>query len=138
MPFGLAPCLRTLAGLGFEGQVRLKAGQRCLTDNGNHIVDCRIPPLDDPEATDATIRAIPGVVGTGLFLDMRPTVIIQRPGAIEFPRRRTCKLTRPTRSLPIQHTQTVFTMSLPVSILPDMAKQPGASRASTPARPICR
>ncbi len=37
VPFGLAPCLRTLAALGFEGQVRLKAGQRMLSDNGNHI-----------------------------------------------------------------------------------------------------
>ena len=84
VPFGLACCLRTLAALGLEGQVRLKAGQRCLTDNGNHIVDCHIPALDDPEATDAAIRAIPGVVGTGLFLDMRPTIIIQHPGRIEF------------------------------------------------------
>jgi ribose 5-phosphate isomerase A len=84
VPFGLAPCLRSLSGLGFDGQVRLKSGQRVLTDNGNHIVDCRIPPLDDPEGVDATIRAIPGVVGTGLFLDMRPTVLIQHPDRIEF------------------------------------------------------
>jgi ribose 5-phosphate isomerase A len=83
VPFALAPCQRALAALGFEGEVRLKAGQRLLTDNGNYILDCRIPQLDHPEAVDAAIRAIPGVVGTGLFLNMRPTVVIQHPGIIE-------------------------------------------------------
>jgi len=83
VPFGLAPCGRALTALGYESQVRLKAGERLLTDNGNHILDCRIPQLDHPEAVDAAIRAIPGVVGTGLFLNMRPTVVIQHPGVIE-------------------------------------------------------
>ncbi|HTU24876.1 MAG TPA: ribose-5-phosphate isomerase RpiA [Pirellulales bacterium] len=84
VPFALPLCQRSLASLGYESQVRLKSGERQLTDNGNHILDCRIPRLDDPAAVDAAIRAIPGVVGTGLFLNMRPTIVIQHPGEIEI------------------------------------------------------
>jgi ribose 5-phosphate isomerase A len=46
------------------------------TDNGNRILDCAVGPIDDPESLDAAIRSIPGVVGTGLFLNLAPTVLI--------------------------------------------------------------
>ena len=47
-----------------------------MTDNGNHILDCRIAPITDATRLEQDIRAIPGVVGTGLFLGMADTVLI--------------------------------------------------------------
>jgi ribose 5-phosphate isomerase A len=47
-----------------------------VTDNGNHILDCEIEPISDPVRLEMHIRAIPGVVGTGLFLGMAETVLI--------------------------------------------------------------
>jgi ribose 5-phosphate isomerase A len=47
-----------------------------VTDNGNHILDCEIGPLADAARLESDIRAIPGVVGTGLFLGMADTVLI--------------------------------------------------------------
>jgi ribose 5-phosphate isomerase A len=47
-----------------------------LTDNGNHILDCQIAPIADPARLELDIRAIPGVVGTGLFLGMADTVLV--------------------------------------------------------------
>lgn len=84
VPFGQAQCSRRLAALGFPAQPRLRAGSPYITDNGNAILDCRIPPLDDPAAVEQAIRAIPGVVGTGLFLAMRPTVLVQRDNTIDM------------------------------------------------------
>jgi ribose 5-phosphate isomerase A len=83
VPFALPTCRQALARLGLEAHVRQEGGKPWLSDNGNPILDCRIPPLDDPVATETAIRAIPGVVGTGLFLNMRPTIVIQHPDRIE-------------------------------------------------------
>jgi ribose 5-phosphate isomerase A len=38
-----------------------------ITDNGNVILDCSLGPIADPEISDIVLRAIHGVVATGLF-----------------------------------------------------------------------
>jgi len=48
-----------------------------VTDNGNNILDCTVEPIADPAALQRKISAIPGVVGTGLFLGMADTVFIE-------------------------------------------------------------
>ena len=53
-----------------------KDGSLFVTDNGNHILDCRIGPIPDAARLEIDIRAIPGVVGTGLFLGMADTVLV--------------------------------------------------------------
>ena len=45
-------------------------------DNADYILDCAIGPLDDPAGLERDILAIPGVVDTGMFLDMADTVLI--------------------------------------------------------------
>ena len=80
VPFAAAFCRRRLEALGYPAEVRLAEGRPVVTDNGNLLLDCRVGALKDPRAIDATVRAIPGVVGTGLFLDMRPTVLIWDTG----------------------------------------------------------
>lgn len=60
-----------LIALGAKPELRrTDDGKVYRTDNGNPILDATVSPLDDPRAFDAAVRAIPGVVDTGLFLDM--------------------------------------------------------------------
>jgi ribose 5-phosphate isomerase A len=80
VPFGLAPCRRRLAALGCVPQLRLHDGKTFVTDNGNYILDCKVPRLDRPAEWEQALRAIPGVVGTGLFLGMAHTVLIGEGG----------------------------------------------------------
>jgi len=47
-----------------------------VTDNGNHILDCEIEPIADPKQLECDIRAIPGVVSNGLFLEMADIVLV--------------------------------------------------------------
>jgi len=75
VPFALPLVLRRLAELGCTPIPYEQAGKLFVSDNGNHIIDCGIKPLDNPRATETTIRAIPGVVGTGLFLGMADVVL---------------------------------------------------------------
>jgi ribose 5-phosphate isomerase A len=83
IPLGKTPCALALAELGLEPKLRANGNQPFITDNGNYILDCDGEPIDDPPALDEAIRAIPGVVGTGLFIDMAPTIIIGHPDRVE-------------------------------------------------------
>jgi len=76
IPFAAGVCRRRLEALGFSAGVRLADGRPVLTDNGNLLLDARVGALADAGAVDTAIRAIPGVVGTGLFLGLRPTVLV--------------------------------------------------------------
>jgi ribose 5-phosphate isomerase A len=83
LPFARGFCDRELAELGLTPQVREKDGRPYLTDNGNHILDCALKPIDDPAALESALLGIAGVVGTGLFLGMADTILIERQGSVE-------------------------------------------------------
>jgi ribose 5-phosphate isomerase A len=72
MPF----CRRRLTELGYPPTLRGTAGAPVVTDNGNLILDAAVRSIPDPAALDASLRAIPGVVGTGLFVGMAHTVLV--------------------------------------------------------------
>jgi ribose 5-phosphate isomerase A len=76
MPFGLALCERRLSELGCRPVPYVQGDKLFVTDNGNHILDCQIGPIADAPKLELAIRAIPGVVGTGLFLGMADTVVV--------------------------------------------------------------
>jgi ribose 5-phosphate isomerase A len=77
LPFALPVCRERLRELGCDGTPR--QGDRALyvSDNANWILDCKVAPIEDPGSLDAAIRAIPGVVGTGLFLGMTSAVLVE-------------------------------------------------------------
>jgi ribose 5-phosphate isomerase A len=76
VPFALPVCRRRLSELGLRPVLDERAGRPFVTDNGNYILDCVTDPIADPPALEARIRAIPGVVGTGLFVGMADMVLI--------------------------------------------------------------
>jgi ribose 5-phosphate isomerase A len=75
-PFALPLCERRLGKLGCWPVPYRHGDALFVTDNGNHILDCRIDPIPDALRLETDIRAIPGVVGTGLFLGMADTVLV--------------------------------------------------------------
>ncbi len=76
VPFALPLCRAKLIDLGLRPVPYEVNGKLFLTDNGNAILDCGVDPIADPAALEARIEAIPGVVGTGLFLGMADVVLI--------------------------------------------------------------
>ena len=82
VPFGHPLCARRLEALGCKPVRRAEdadATRPYVTDNGNWILDCGIEPLADPAAFEREVLAIPGVVGTGLFVGMADAVVIEWP-----------------------------------------------------------
>lgn len=84
VPFGMPLAARRLRALGLVPVVRTaEGGAPLLTDNGNWILDCGPGPLADPRGLERAIRAIPGVLDTGLFLGLAHTVLVQHEGRVE-------------------------------------------------------
>jgi len=77
IPFALAFCQRKLTELNCVPELRMADGKPFVTDNGNAIFDCQIGPLANPAELESQIFAIPGVLGTGLFLGMADVVLVQ-------------------------------------------------------------
>lgn len=77
VPFGLTFVQRQLAKVGYPSLVRTNDGATFVTDNGNVILDVTIGPLDAAESLEVMLNHLPGVVGTGLFLNWSPTVLVQ-------------------------------------------------------------
>lgn len=76
VPFGLALVKHKLQVLGIHGEIWMKNGIQGITDNGNLIIDCVIPPTLDPAKLELSIIAIPGVVDTGFFIQMADVVLV--------------------------------------------------------------
>jgi len=76
IPFALPLCLHRLAALGLRPTLRMVGERPFVTDNGNVLVDCAVEPIGDPPGLERTLRAIPGVVDTGLFLGTADTVLV--------------------------------------------------------------
>jgi ribose 5-phosphate isomerase A len=83
VPFGVDLVRRRLEQMGLPAEVRPGLHSPFVSDNGNFILDAHIEPLPDPAALDQQVLAIPGVVGTGLFLGMADVVLIQHPDRVE-------------------------------------------------------
>jgi ribose 5-phosphate isomerase A len=81
--FALTPASRQIRALGLEPVQRMKDGKPYLTDNGGFILDCKTGPIADAAALDLALHAIPGVSGTGLFIKMAHTVMIQEGDKVE-------------------------------------------------------
>ena len=73
---------RVAATFGSEPAVRGGAASPFVTDNGNAILDCAFGPISDPAARDAELRAIHGVVATGLFCGLTDAVIVADPEGV--------------------------------------------------------
>jgi ribose 5-phosphate isomerase A len=82
VPFAVGFCRRRLAEQGYAPVLRTIGATPVVTDNANLIVDCAVGPIADATQLDGTLRAIPGVVGTGLFVGLAHTVLVWREGHV--------------------------------------------------------
>ncbi len=80
VPFALPLCKKAMTDMGLRPVPYEEQGRLFVTDNGNHILDCMVDPIRDPSALEAQLEAIPGVVGTGLFLGMADVVLLGDEG----------------------------------------------------------
>lgn len=90
LPFALATVKAKLQE--FKGKPHLREGSGkigpVVTDNGNFILDTDFGEIRDAEKLNTRIKSVPGIVETGLFLNMATTVYVGTEDKVE-------KLTKP-------------------------------------------
>jgi ribose 5-phosphate isomerase A len=77
VPFAASYAMRRMRELGLRPAVRIgEGGGEFLSDNGNLVIDCGAGVFDAPARLERDLLAIPGVVGTGLFIGIAHVVLI--------------------------------------------------------------
>jgi ribose 5-phosphate isomerase A len=82
LPFARDLVEYTLAGIGGEPRVRLVDGVVFESDNGNHILDWHVEPIEDPGGLEKDLKSITGVVYSGIFANLADRVIVAGAGGI--------------------------------------------------------
>jgi ribose 5-phosphate isomerase A len=77
--FGWRQTLARLQRLGLEPRLRPAGEGLFRTDQGNLIADCAGPPITDPAGLQARLKAVPGVVETGLFVGLAHVIVTGLP-----------------------------------------------------------
>ena len=81
--FAQALVAKRIAALGAEVQLRTSVdGKPYLTDENNHILDCRFGQIADPDSLARQLSEMPGVVEHGLFIGMASVVLFARGSEI--------------------------------------------------------
>lgn len=89
VPFAVPTVTRGLERLGAEPELRRRDGAVFLTDNGNHILDCRFSGgIADAGHLEREIGRLPGAVESGLFIGLAHDLYVgDEDGGCEVRRR---------------------------------------------------
>ncbi len=86
IPFGYKLVMEEIMRSGFckKVELRKKDDHPYITDHHHYILDCACEKIDDPGLMNTNLHTIPGVVETGLFINMATQAIVGYPdGKIE-------------------------------------------------------
>ena len=86
VPFARAAVARWIGELGGPAAPRLTEGKLVVTDNGNHVLDCRFGPRCDWPQIARRLDALPGLVCHGLFWRCFDVIVIGREDGAEVRR----------------------------------------------------
>jgi len=79
LPFARDLVAGTLADMGGNPRVRLAGGEVFVSDNGNHILDWHVDPIQEPGKLEHRLKSITGVVDSGIFAGITDRVIVAGP-----------------------------------------------------------
>jgi len=85
LPFAIGLVKRRIEAIGGSAVLREGRG-KCgpvITDNGNVVLDAFLGVMSNPLEFELKLKMIPGVVETGLFIDLANIVYIGTPSKVE-------------------------------------------------------
>ncbi len=82
--FGWELTLDRLKAMSGAPRLRYIEDKPFITDNGNYIADCGFAAIPDPTGLDRSLRALFGVVATGLFCGLAAMAVIGTDSGVEI------------------------------------------------------
>jgi len=82
--FGSEKTFSKLSSLGYSPKFRMKGEGYFVTDSKNYTIDLSLNDIRDPFVLDKELKLIPGIVDTGLFLNLCDMAIIGRENDCEI------------------------------------------------------
>jgi ribose 5-phosphate isomerase A len=76
MKFGSNQLYKKLEKRGYNPKFRMNNEKFFLTDSNNYIIDLHPGRIDQPERIDKELKSFPGVIETGLFINIADVVIV--------------------------------------------------------------
>ena len=73
---GIENILKNLAYSDFEVLFRKRDNKKFVTDEGHFIMDLKLKKIKEPQILHKHLIGCPGVVETGLFLDLANTIVV--------------------------------------------------------------
>ena len=90
LPFALAPTMSRIRKI--KGKPILREGTHkvgpVITDNGNFVVDVNFGLIKNPKELEYKLKSIPGVIETGLFIEMADIAYIGTSTTVEILKRK--------------------------------------------------
>jgi ribose 5-phosphate isomerase A len=85
LPFAASFVMHKISELGGKPKIREGTGKvgPVVTDNGNFIIDVDFGLIDKPAELEKKLKTIPGIVETGLFVDMADLVYLGKLDKVE-------------------------------------------------------
>ncbi len=85
LPFALSTAMSRIRGMGGKPVLREGEGKvgPVVTDNGNIILDVDFGIIEAPKELNPRLKSIPGVIETGLFVEMANIVYIGRSATVQ-------------------------------------------------------
>ncbi len=85
LPFALPIVILKIEKMGGKPTIREGEGKvgPIVTDNGNLIIDTDFGPINSPKELNSELKSIPGVIETGLFIDMADVVYVGKPEGVD-------------------------------------------------------
>ncbi|GGW40425.1 ribose-5-phosphate isomerase RpiA [Arenibacter certesii] len=82
IPLATQKIIQSLTQMQLQPTLRVKEGQNFITDEGNYILDLNIKHITNIPSLNNRLKEIPGIVETGLFLDLADIIIVGKGESI--------------------------------------------------------
>ncbi len=85
MPFATSLAMRTIRDIGGKPVLRESHGKLgpVVTDNGNFIIDANFGLIPEPQKLEQKLKALTGVLETGLFIGTADVAYIATKSHVE-------------------------------------------------------
>jgi ribose 5-phosphate isomerase A len=95
LPFAASTITSRVEKMGGKAVLRESKGKigPVVTDNGNFILDVNFGPINNPKELDCQLKSIPGILETGLFINMADITYVGTQTTVQ-------RLERTTRKSP--------------------------------------